>query len=101
MFTVDGYIDGVAYQAVIGTPAGPGDDPQLRAGCAAGDPGVIGLLNAGNGEPWLATPTGPSGILDVTDPASVYGYLCDRTDITGTSGAVPNLTGPYDPGAVY
>lgn len=101
MFTVDGYINGVAYRAVIGGEPSPGDGPELRAGCAAGDPGVIGLLTASAGEPWLATPTGPSGVLDLADPASVYGFLCGRTDITAASGDVPDLTGPHDPAAVY
>jgi hypothetical protein len=98
-FVVNGYINGVAYQVVV--DGAPGGNPDLRAGCAAGDPGVIAALNAGAGEPWLATPTGPAGLLDLTSPASVFGFLCDRTDVTSTTGDVPDLTGPPVPGAVY
>lgn len=102
MFTIDGYINGVAYRAHAGLPAGQDGDSGLRAGCVTGDPGVIGLLAASAGEPWLATITGPSGTLDLDDPASVYGFLCDRTDVTSATGDdVPDLTGPAVDGAVY
>lgn len=98
MFTVSGYINGVSYRAVVGGVPG---DPDLTAGCVTGDPGVIGLLRDQAGEPWQATPTGPSGILDLADPASVLGALMDHTDITGIDGNAPDLIGPAVPGAVY
>lgn len=101
MFTVTGYIDGVAYRADVGVPAGQ-DDGRPRAGCTVGDPGVIGLLAASIGEPWLATVTGPEGTLDASDPASVYGFLCGYTDVISATGDdVPDLTGPPVHGVVY
>ena len=100
MFTVTGYVNGIAYRADVGAPAGQ-DDARPRAGCVTGDPGVIGLLAASTGEPWLATVTGPSGTLNTSDPVSVYGFLCDRTDVIAAAGDVPDLTGPPVRGAVY
>jgi hypothetical protein len=101
MFTVTGYVDGVAYRVHVGVSPGLAAGVP-RAGCAVGDPGIAGLLADAAGEPWLATVTGPSGILNLDDPASVYGFLCDRTTITAAAGDVPDLTGPPAPsGSVY
>jgi hypothetical protein len=42
---------------------------------AGGSPEVIGFLRANAGQPWLATPTGPSGTLYLADAASGLGAL--------------------------
>jgi hypothetical protein len=99
VFTVDGYINGVSYHAVVG------DDTSNRlgptVGCVAGDPGVLSLLQEQEGEPWAATPTGPFGVLDLADPASVLGALSDHTDVTSLTGDYPDLAGQPVAGVVY
>jgi hypothetical protein len=98
VFTVDGYINGVSYHAVVGAQAG---QPEPAVGCVAGDPGVLALLQEQEGEPWAATPTGPFGVLDLTDPASVLGALTDHTDVTSLTGDYPDLVGQPVAGVVY
>lgn len=99
MFTVDGYINGVAYTTAIGGEGGQDDD--RHAGCVTGDPAVIGWLREHDGEPYQVTPTGPSGTLDLADPGSVYGTLLHGTRVTSTSGDVPDLVGPARDGVAY
>ena len=35
-----------------------------------------------DGEPYQVTPTGPSGVTDLTDPESVLATLLAHTDVT-------------------
>lgn len=100
MFNVSGYIDGVAYQAVIGGDTS-GADPSRVAGCTVTDPETAAWLEERNGQPWQATPTGPSGVTDLADPGSVLGTLYDHTTVTGVDGDAPDLLGPDLPGVVY
>ena len=68
MFTVTGYIDGgISYTAQVGAAAA-GSDGERQIGCVTGDPGIIAWLRGHAGEPWQATPTGPSGSTDLDDP---------------------------------
>jgi hypothetical protein len=93
MFTVTGYKDGISYTATIGATG--------NAGCAETDLAMAGWLLEQDGQPWEATPTGPTGITDLADPASVLGTLIAHTDVTSVEGDAPDLLGPVVPGTVY
>lgn len=99
MFTVDGYVEGIAYHVEVGGPAA-GATAAGVAGCAVTDPRMAAWLWDQEGQVYKVTPTGPVGITDLADPASVLGTLYGRTDVTGTEGDAPDLTGPVAPGAV-
>jgi hypothetical protein len=100
MFTVDGYIQGIAYHVVVagGTD---GVTPGRVAGCAVTDPATAAWLDEQAGQPFKVTPTGPSGITDLADPASVLGTLYGLTDVARVDGDAPVLLDPAEPGAVY
>jgi hypothetical protein len=65
------------------------------------DPDTIAWLEEQAGEPWQASPTGPTGITDLNDPVSVLGTLYSGTDVTAVDGDAPDLHGPAASGIVY
>lgn len=99
MFTVTGYLDGVAYRVTVGAEV---SEARARTvGCVSGDPNIIRWLADRAGEPYTATPTGPAARTDMNDPAAILGTLMDGTTITAVDGDAPDLTGPARPGIVY
>lgn len=84
MFTVQGYVDGVSYAVEI-DPTADEDD------VVNGSPSAIGVLHAYEGEPLLVTPTGPTVIASVTDPAGILASLRAFTEVTSVEGDAPDL----------
>jgi hypothetical protein len=100
MFTVQGYRDGVSYLVTVGGPPAETQDG-FEAGCAVTDPMTAAWLDEQAGEPWKATPTGPSGVTNLANPESVLGTLLAHTQVTSVDGDAPDLLGPVEPGVVY
>lgn len=96
MFTVIGYLDGIPYTLAV-------DGPIHEGGVMAGSPNVLRLLATRDGETYLATPTGPSGTLDIMDPASILGALCGWTEVRAVTGEPPDILNGQrnQPGVVY
>lgn len=92
MFTVDGYLEGIAYHVVVGGDTAAAPDGQA-AGCATTGPAMTAWLNEQAGKPYKVTPTGPFGVTDLADPASVLGTLYAQTIVTGVEGDAPNVLG--------
>lgn len=96
MYTATGFLSGLPYTIEVGGP----DQP------LEGSAHVLALLRLRDGQPWRATPTGPSGRLDAKDPASVLGALLGWTEVRTLDGDVPLVNG-WDvherraPGTVY
>lgn len=101
MFSVTGRIGGVVYTAHVGDPAAP--DHPGAVGVVTGSPVILALLTEATGRTHSATPTGPSAVLDPTDPESVLIALMDLTRVIKTVGDdVPAiLTDDAPAGAVY
>jgi hypothetical protein len=95
VFTVEGKLDGQKYRAEVG-----GELPDW--GAVSGSGNVMELLVRGEGSDWAATPTGPFGELDCSEPASVLGALFAWTRVTRVTGDVPDILGSKPvPGTVY
>ena len=98
MSHVTGYIDGIAYTAVIGGPAAADGE---AVGVVTGSPNVLSLLRAHDGQDVGAPmPTMGPLTLDVSDPESVTGALYALTQITDVSA---DLAEPFKdiPGVVH
>jgi hypothetical protein len=97
MFTVRGYTPGgIAYELTVQDKPAQGSRLTFT-----GTPRAVALLLAGEGHPWQATPTGPSGTLDLADPESVLGALTDWTQVTSVDGEAPEVIPPAQPGTCY
>jgi hypothetical protein len=96
MFTVIGYLDGVPYTLAV-------DGPVQEGGVMAGSPNVLRLLATRHGDVYKATPTGPSGTLDIFSPAAILGALMDWTEVRAVTGDPPDILGGQQaqPGVVY
>ncbi len=90
MFTVRGYDDGVGYALTVA------DD-----GTLSGSERVRRMLTDHAGDTFDVTPTGPTVVLDVDDPATVLGALYALTDVTAVDGDAPEVIPPPVAGAVY
>jgi hypothetical protein len=96
MFTVVGKLaNGEEYTARVGA-----EFPDH--GCFTGTPNIVSYLACREGEHYRATPTGPSGLLSVHDPESVFAALLGWTTVWSVAGDVPDILGgqPQD-GTVY
>lgn len=95
VFTVEGELDGRPYTVEVGGPA-----PLYGA---AGHSTVTGYLAGREGDDYMATPTGPHGVLDMRDPGSVLGALLAWTSVRAVTGDAPDLLGGQRgrPGTVY
>lgn len=96
MFTVEGFLDGVYYTAVV-------DGPDPEAGVVSGSPNIVMELQRREGEDYEVTPVGPFGALDVSDPASVMEALASWTQIRAVTGDAPSALRGHtqQPGVVY
>jgi hypothetical protein len=101
MFTVEGYVGRTAYTAVVGQAPDQRPPDSDVVGVTAGSPSVLAVLEMNDGDMVRVTPTGPTITLDVNDPESVYGALLGLTEVVTTTGEVPDILGPREPGAVY
>lgn len=91
MFTVEGFLDGTYYTVTV------------NGAQQAGSTVILRELNARQGEQYAATPTGPAGSLDLSDPASVLGALMGWTRVVKVSGDPPDILHGQsnEPGVVY
>ena len=99
MSHVTGYVDGIAYTAVINDPNPAADKPAV--GVVTGSPNVLTLLHAYDGEDvGEPMPTMGPVTLDVNDPASVVAALHALTQVVEVS---DDLAAPYKdvPGVVH
>jgi hypothetical protein len=99
MFTVEGYVDGVSYTAVVGDPKAEGDPS--AAGIVTGTDNVVTLLRGHEGLPVRASVTSGDRPLDLRDPESVLAGLRDLTQVTKVTGDAPTTSEPYDATVVY
>ena len=95
MFTVTGTINSVAYR--VGVHDEPVEDNEY--GCVMGSSNATALLDAHKGEQVRATPTQDAATLDLNDPASVYAFLRERTNVTLVEGDAP--VDENDRGTIY
>lgn len=89
MYRVTGGINGVVYDVAVLDEA-----PWIK-----GTVTVESHLEMRVGEPFLATPTGPTYILALDDGPSVLACLGITTVISEMDGDVPQLVPPGDPNA--
>lgn len=96
MFTVTGYLAGVAYRAIIsGTP-------DELTGVVQGPTALKWLLLSRSGRPLELTPTGPTITLDLADPQAVLAALRTLTEVVDVAGDnIPASLVPSEPGVVY
>lgn len=90
MYRVTGGINGVVYDVAVLDEA-----PWIE-----GTVTVESHLALRTGEPYLATPTGPTYVLDLKDGASVLACLAATTVISEMDGDVPQLVPPSLPGTI-
>lgn len=95
-YTVNGYINGVSYQATVG-----GEVLDPRTGVITGSPNVVNLLLSNEGDSFSTTVTGENVALDLQDPDSVLPALQSLTEVTSVEGDVPQTEEDFDPRAVY
>lgn len=96
MFIVEGVLGGDRYTVEVGGP-----DPLYGT---VGASTVTGYLAGREGGGFMATPTGPYGVLDMNDPGSVLGALLAWTTVGKVTGDAPDLLGAQrrdQPGTVY
>lgn len=86
MYRVCGGIDGVVYDVAVLDEA-----PWI-----SGSTRVEAHLASHVGSAFLATPTGPTYVLDLEDGPSVLACLGATTEISETDGDVPQLVPPGD-----
>lgn len=96
MYTVDGYIDGVSYRAIV-----DGDQPDPGSGVIGGSPGALALLRTNEGRAFSSTVTGQAVTLDLQDPDTVLPALQALTEVTGTAGDLPQNEEPFDASVIY
>lgn len=89
MFTVTGYADGVAYGVAV--DADEATDNEDAFGLVTGNPAVLSLLAAHEGDTLDVTPTGPAYRLDRGDPESVLGALHALTEVVEVDGDAPDV----------
>lgn len=102
MFMVEGYIKQVSYAVRVGVD--PKADPgrMERAGKVLGTGRAIDVLHQFDGIPVLVTPTGPSVVGSLTDPAGVLAVLLTQTEVTSVTGDdIPELIPAGEAGVVY
>lgn len=102
MFQVEGYINQVSYAVRVGVD--PDVDPgrMERAGIVLGTGRAIDVLRQNIGRQILLTPTGPSVLGSIMDPAGVLAVLLTQTEVTDVTGDdVPELIPAAQPGIVY
>lgn len=95
-YIVNGYIDGVSYQATVG-----GDQTDASIGAVTGSPNVLGLLSGNDGHSFSRTVTGQAVKLDVHDPDTILHALQELTEVTSVEGDAPEADAPFDPGVIY
>lgn len=95
-FTVEGFIGGVYYTAVVGA-----EHPEM--GVVSGSANVLAYLRGRQGDQYMVTPTGPAGTLDIGSPVSVLGALIGWTKQARVSGDAPDILNGQrrQPGVVY
>lgn len=94
-YSADGLLNGGTYHIDVGSPG-------AEHGIASGSDNIMALLAQREGQPYAATPTGPFGRLDMSDPSSILGALMGWTRLTMLYGEWPGiLGGPPEPGVVY
>lgn len=92
-YTVNGYIDGVSYQATVG-----GD--QSDAGVVSGSPNVLALLSGSVGGEFSTTVTGETVPLDLGQPDTILPALQSLTEVTSVEGDAP-ADDDFDASVIY
>lgn len=95
MYVVEGFLNGVHYTLQV--------EELGRTTRITGSRNITAYLESHLGADYRATPTGPFGRFDQTDPASVLGALLGWTQVTRVTGDPPDILGGQrnQPGVVY
>lgn len=102
MFQVEGYVNGVSYAVRFGANPELDAERTERVGGVIGSGRALDVLRQFEGIPVLVTPTGPSILGSLSDPAGVLAVLTTQTEVTSVTGDdIPELTPAGDPGVVY
>lgn len=104
MITVQGYLDGVAYTALIDPDATPDAEHGIITHCSPPSARTFAAIEATVGTSHRFTPTSEAVPVDLTTPLGVLAGLHATTEVVTVAGDLPDgypSTADTDPGVVY